>query len=196
METYIHATAEVSPKADIGPGCKIWNHAQVRESAVLGSCCNVGKNAYIDSGVRIGDNVKIQNNVSIYDVDVGDSVQLGPGVIVTNDMYPRAFLWDEARRVRTVIKEGASVGANATVIGGSTIGRYALVGAGSVVTKDVPDHALVYGNPARIEGFVCFCGTKLGGHSLHVGNDLEFTCPDCGRKTRIPEKLWKSVSEE
>lgn len=170
---YVHATAEVSPQAQIGGGTKIWNHAQVRENAVIGSGCVISKNVYIDAGVRIGSGVKIQNNVNVYHgVTVEDDVFLGPSMTFTNDRFPRAF--NSGFEVsETLVKRGASIGANATIRCGITIGEYAMVGSGSVVTKDVPAHALVVGNPARQIGWVCRCGGRLDG---------EYCCAVCGQR--------------
>ena len=171
MSTYFHPTAEVSPDADIGEGTKIWNHSQVREGARIGKNCNFGKNVYIDSDVQIGDNVKIQNNVNVYHgVTIEDDVFLGPSMTFTNDMYPRAV--NNGWVVTPIlVKKGASIGANATITPGVTIGEYAMVGAGSVVTRNVPAHTLVVGNPAKIIGAVCKCGKPIGYMN---------TCPDCG----------------
>ncbi|PKP54474.1 MAG: N-acetyltransferase [Candidatus Altiarchaeales archaeon HGW-Altiarchaeales-3] len=153
--TSIHKTAEVSKEAKIGKGTGIWHQAQVRENAEIGENCNIGKGVYVDFGVKIGNNCKIQNYVSIYHgVEIEDDVFIGPSVTFTNDLYPRAFIWNEEKVSRTRVKKGASIGANSTIICGITIGEYAMIGAGSVVTKDVPDNALVYGNPAKIKGCV------------------------------------------
>jgi len=134
----------------------------VRDKAKIGKNCNIGKSAYIDTGVNVGDNVKIQNFVSIYHgVKIEDDVFIGPSVTFTNDLYPRAFIWDEDKVGHTLVRKGASIGANATIVCGVTIGEYAMVGAGSVVTKDVPPFSLYYGNPARFAGFTCYCGKKL-----------------------------------
>ena len=161
MNIFIHETAEVSDKATIGANTKIWNQSQVRENAVLGKNCILGKNVYIDINAKIGNNVKIQNGANVYDgVTIEDDVFLGPSMTFTNDMFPRAFL-DDWKITKTLVKKGASIGANATIICGITIGEYAMIGAGSVVTKDVPPHALVVGNPARQIGNVCKCGVRI-----------------------------------
>lgn len=173
MAIYIHPTAEASKQADIGDGTKIWNLAQVRENCRIGENCIIGKNVYIDTGVKIGSCVKIQNNVNVYQgVEIEDDVFLGPSMTFTNDLYPRAFDKDW-KIVPTYVKKGASIGANVTVICGHTIGKYAMVGSGSVVTKDVPDYALVVGNPAKQIGWVCKCGHKL---------DQNFVCHACNSK--------------
>ena len=161
MGISIHPTAEVSENAQIGDNTKIWNHAQVRENAVVGQNCIVSKNVYIDAGVKIGNNVKIQNNVNVYNgVLVEDDVFLGPSMTFTNDKLPRATnaTW---KITETSVKKGASIGANATIICGITIGEYAMVGAGAVVTKDVPPYTLVVGNPAKPIGKVCKCGERI-----------------------------------
>lgn len=170
---FAHNTAEVSKDAVIGDGTKIWNQAQVRERAHIGTNCIISKNVYIDSDAVIGNNVKIQNNVNVYHgVTVEDDVFLGPSMTFTNDLYPRACNpnW---KVTETVVKKGASVGANATIVCGNVIGEYATVGSGSVVTRDVPAHALVVGNPARQIGWVCTCGFKL---------DSDMKCTECGKE--------------
>ena len=187
----IHPTAEVSPQATIGPGTGIWNQAQVREGARSGSGCVVGKNAYIDFDVVIGDNVKIGNNVSVFHgVSVEDGVFIGPHVCFTNDRLPRAINPDgslkgaddwEVGPIR--VRHGASIGANATILPGVTIGRWALVGSGSVVTRDVDDQELVAGNPARRLGTACVCGEPL--RDSADGEPFEGSCPRCGR--HVPE---------
>lgn len=177
-KVFIHETAEVSESAVIGNGTRIWNQAQVRNDAVLGEDCVVSKNVYIDEHVTIGNRVKIQNNVNVYHgVVVEDDVFLGPSMTFTNDMYPRSFN-TEWEITETLVKKGASIGANAVIRCGVTIGEYAMVGAGSVVTKDVPPHALVAGNPAKRIGWVCRCGFKL---------DADGLCTECKKKYDIEE---------
>lgn len=173
---FVHATAEVSKTASIGDGTKIWNQAQVRNDAVIGDNCIISKNVYIDEHVSIGNGVKIQNNVNVYHgVTIEDDVFLGPSMTFTNDMYPRAFNSDW-KITETLVRKGASIGANATIRCGITVGEYAMVGAGSVVTKDVPAYALVVGNPAKCIGWVCKCGTKLNENGM---------CPICGEEYQL-----------
>lgn len=163
MSVFIHPTAEVSDRAKIGDGTKIWNLAQVREDCVIGENCIISKNVYIDTKAVLGNRVKVQNNVNVYHgVEVEDEVFLGPSMTFTNDFYPRAFN-EDWEITKTYVKRGASIGANATIVCGNTIGEYAMVGSGSVVTKDVPPYALVVGNPARQIGRVCRCGRRIEG---------------------------------
>lgn len=165
--TQIESTAVVEADVSIGPGTRVWHHVQIRSGARIGSGCNIGKNVFVDSDVSIGNNCKIQNNVSIYrGVTIADSVFLGPSVVFTNDLHPRADAEDWVL-TPTHVMEGASIGANATIVCGVTIGKHAMIGAGSVVTRSVPDHALVIGNPARQVGSVCICGRRIeNGESL------------------------------
>ncbi len=180
----IHETAEVSPLATVGEDTRIWHHAQVRERARIGRGCTLGKGVYVDFDVVIGDNVKIQNGVMLFHgCVVEDGAFLGPGVILTNDKFPRAINPDGTLKtdadweVGTVrVRRGASVGAGAVVLPGVTIGQFAMVGAGAVVTRDVPDHGLVVGNPARLVGFVCFCGLPV---ARPAGTD-RIACSRCG----------------
>jgi len=159
---FAHKSAEVSDKALIGEGTRIWNWVQVRENVRIGKNCVISKSVYIDSGVTIGDNVKIQNNVSVYDgVSIEDGVFIGPHVCFTNDKLPRAINPDGSLKSasdwdlsKTIVRTGASIGANSTIVTGIVIGRFAMVGAGSVVTKNVDDFTLVYGNPAKAYGKV------------------------------------------
>jgi UDP-2-acetamido-3-amino-2,3-dideoxy-glucuronate N-acetyltransferase len=183
----IHPTAEVSADAVIGPGTSVWNQAQVRERARIGSGCVIGKNVYVDVDVVVGDNCKIQNNVSLYNgVSVEDGVFVGPHVCFTNDRQPRAVNRDGSPKTDADweigpirVRRGAAVGANSTVLPGVTIGRWALVGAGSVVTSDVGDYELVAGNPARRLGSACPCGAPL--RDGHDGAPFSGSCPSCGQ---------------
>ena len=195
MTIKIHSTADVSPLAKVGEGSMIWHGCQVREGAEIGQNCILGKGVYIDSGVCIGDNVKIQNYVSVFHgVEVEDGVFIGPHVCFTNDLHPRAINPDGSLKAaddwvltRTLIQKGAALGANSTIVCGVTVGQWAMVGSGSVVSRDVPDYALVYGNPARIHGYVCPCGYRL----VEVARDavsMTGKCSNCGRMIVIQVK--------
>jgi len=185
MALQIHPTAEVSDRAIIGDGCAIWNHVQIRAGARVGACCIIGRGVYIDAGVHIGDRCKIQNGVSIYaGVAIGSGVFVGPHVCFTNDLFPRAVNADGTLKsaddwtvTETRIEDGASIGANATIRCGVVIGRWAMIGAGSVVTKNVPAHGLVLGSPAHLVGYVGRCGHRLNFDSVDpsIGR-----CPTCG----------------
>ncbi len=180
---FIHPKAVVEDGADIGEGSKIWHFAHVREGSKLGRNVIVGKSSYVDTGVVIGDNVKIQNLVSVYHgVTIGNDVFVGPHVTFTNDLYPRAV--GDWEIVETRIEDGASLGANCTIICGNTVGKYALVAAGAVVTRSVPDHALVAGNPAKLKGWVCKCARKIAGKDLEKGKHM-ITCPHCNTVNEI-----------
>jgi len=178
----VHQSAIVEEGANVGEGTKIWHFVHVRKGAEIGINCNIGKGVYVDSGAKIGNNVKIQNFVSIYNgIEIEDDVFIGPSATFTNDLYPRAKVWNDEKIAKITVKKGASIGANATVVGGTVIGEYAMVGAGAVVTKDVKPHALVYGNPATVKGYVCFCGEKLTKKEGSV-----YECK-CGEKVKIEE---------
>lgn len=158
----IHESAYVED-AEIGEDTKIWHFVHVRDGAKIGKKCIIGKGVYIDSKVEVGDNCKIQNFATLYQgVLIGNDVFIGPHVCFTNDLYPRAAIWNEDRLEKTLVKDGASIGANSTILAGVTIGKYAMVGAGSVVTKDVSDYELVVGNPAKFVGTVDKDGNKIG----------------------------------
>lgn len=185
MSIYIHPTAEVSNTAKVGDGTKVWNLVQIREEAEIGNDCIISKNVYIDTKVKIGSRVKIQNNVNVYHgVEIEDDVFLGPSMTFTNDMFPRSFNV-EWKIINTLVQRGASIGANATIVCGNTIGEYAMVGSGSVVIKDVPKQALVVGNPARQIGWVCICGNKL---------DESFCCVSC-KQTYTYDELKGNLEE-
>jgi len=203
MPVRIHPTAEVSPQAEIGAGTQIWHHAQVREGARLGVNCILGKGVYVDTGVRLGDNVKIQNYVSLFHgVTLEDGVFVGPHVCFTNDLQPRAIKPDGSLKdaddwalCSTLVRRGASLGANSTIRCGVTIGAWALVGAGSVVTQDVPAYGLLWGNPARLRGFVCPCGERLALRARQADN-VSMQCPACGSTIEIPLEDWKQVHDQ
>ncbi|HEX5369494.1 MAG TPA: acyltransferase [Dehalococcoidia bacterium] len=178
----IHPTAEVEPGAQVGAGTRIWHHAHVRAGAVIGANCILGYGVYVDAGVVIGDNCKLQNRVSVYHgVTIEDGVFVGPHVAFTNDKHPRAIRPDGALATDDdwmvspiLVRHGASIGANAVVLPGVTIGPWAMVGSGAVVTRDVPDHGIVVGNPARLTGYACRCGETL------QPEGAGWRCPRCG----------------
>ena len=189
---YIHPTAEVSPDARVGAGTRIWRHAHIREHAHIGETCNIGKGVYIDVHVHIGSHVKIQNNSSIFEgVTLEDGVFVGPHVCFTNDLAPRAITptgklksADDWEITPTLVKYGASIGAGAVIVCGITIGEFALVGAGSVVTRDVAPHTLVFGNPARQQGYVCRCARRLT--NIRQSEDsIAGWCESCGQDFHI-----------
>ena len=173
---FAHPSVVIDQPAHIGEGTSIWHFSHVMKDSEIGRGCNIGQNVVISSGARIGNNVKIQNNVSVYTgVTLEDGVFCGPSMVFTNVMNPRSRISRRREYKPTIVKEGATLGANCTVVCGHTIGRYAFVGAGAVVTKDVPDYALVVGNPARLAGYMCECGVRLD----MSGN--EAVCPSCGK---------------
>lgn len=200
MTVRIHSTAEVADSAKIGDGTSVWHQCQIRPGASIGNNCNLGKGVYIDSDVKIGNNVKIQNYVSVFHgVMIEDGVFIGPHVCFTNDMRPRAINADGSLKgnddwvvSQTIIKRGASLGANSTIRCGISIGEWAMVGAGSVVTKDVPSHGLVYGNPAKLKGFVCSCGGALAFTSRNDENAI-LICESCDREVAIPLNDYLSL---
>jgi acetyltransferase-like isoleucine patch superfamily enzyme len=181
----IHPTADVAATAEIGPGTSIWNQAQVREGARIGAGCVIGKNVYVDVGVVVGANVKIQNNASLFrGVTVEDGVFIGPHVCFTNDRLPRAVNPDGSLKTDAdweispiLVRRGAAVGANSTILAGISIGRWSLIGSGAVVTRDVADYELVVGNPARRIGSACPCGQPLP--DAPDGTAFSGRCPRC-----------------
>lgn len=168
---YRHPSAIVESD-QIGPGTRIWAFSHVSKGARLGRDCNVGEHCYIENHVSIGDEVVIKNGVELWDgVELGNRVFVGPNAVFTNYLLPRSKLFREC--IQTLVREGASIGANATVVCGIEIGRYALIGAGAVVTRTVPDFAIVFGNPARLRGYICKCGEKL---MLNVDDSAACRC--------------------
>jgi len=170
---YAHELALVDTDA-IGARTRVWAWAHILDGATIGSDCNICEHCFVESGVALGDRVTVKNGVSLWTgVVAEDDVFIGPNAVFTNDMRPRSKAYQD-EPLRTVIKRGASIGANATLVAGITVGEYALIGAGSVVTRDVPSHALVYGNPARVQGMVCRCSRDLS-----LGESQIVNCP-CG----------------
>jgi UDP-2-acetamido-3-amino-2,3-dideoxy-glucuronate N-acetyltransferase len=208
-DTYIHPSADVSSHARIGAGTKIWQHCQVREKAEIGENCILSKGVYIDTGVKIGNNVKIQNGISVYHgVTLEDGVFCGPHCVFTNDKKPRSINLDGSLKggddwqiSETLVRKGASIGAHATIVCGITIGAWAMIGAGAVVTRSVPDYGLVFGNPARLHGFVCPCGEKLtiptgrmeGLLSSEDPQHVSLKCSNCSEKIQIPIENLKLI---
>jgi acetyltransferase-like isoleucine patch superfamily enzyme len=187
-DVFIHPTADVSERARVGAGTRIWNEAQVRDGAIIGRECILGKGVFVDVDVSIGDRCKLENGVNVFlGSVVEDAVFLGPGAQLLNDRRPRATNPDGSLKTAAdwavsgvTIRRGAAVGGGAVVLPGVTVGRWAMIGAGAVVTRDVPDHALVYGNPGRVQGVVCRCGKPLAGASG------EIVCPACGTRNTVP----------
>lgn len=172
---FVHESSYVDEPCQIGEGTKIWHFSHVMANCVIGPRCNIGQNVVISPGVRLGEGCKIQNNVSLYTgVELEDFVFCGPSMVFTNVVNPRSEVVRKDEYRRTLVRRGASIGANATVVCGVTIGQYAFVGAGTVVTHDVPDFALVIGNPSRRSGWMCRCGIKL------QPNGGKMRCDVCG----------------
>jgi len=188
---YVHPAA-ICESPHVGEGTRVWPFAHVLDGAIIGRCCNIGEQAYVEGGSRIGDRVVVKNQVMIWEgVTIEDEVFLGPGMIFTNDRFPRSRGLKEAAGryadtehwlTETTVRRGASIGAGAIVLAGVTIGRYASVGAGAVVTRDVPDHRIVVGNPARQVGWACICGLSLNEH---------LCCPSCQRRFDIRDNALR-----
>jgi len=192
MDYFVHESSYVDEGAEVGSGTKIWHFSHVMPRTRIGQNCNIGQNVLVSPDVTLGNNVKIQNNVSLYTgVIVEDDVFLGPSMVFTNVINPRSHINRKEEYQKTLVKRGASIGANATVVCGTTIGRFAFVGAGAVVTRDVPDYALVHGNPARIRGWMCQCGIKL---NFNFERDQEKAdCEVCGTRYTKHKETVTSV---
>lgn len=177
---FIHPTAVVDDGAFVGEGTRVWHWCHIMKDVQIGDNCNIGENAFIESGVVLGSNVKVKNNVALYTgIICEDDVFLGPNCVFTNVANPRSFIERKNEFKKTIIRKGATIGANATIVCGHDVEEYAFVGAGSVVTKTVPAYTMVVGNPAKFYSYVCKCGVKLN-HDL--------LCPACGRKYRKIEE--------
>lgn len=175
---YVHESSYVDLPSKIGKGTKIWHFSHIMKECEIGENCNIGQNVVISPGVKIGNNVKIQNNVSVYTgVICEDDVFLGPSCVFTNVINPRSFIERKNEYRNSIIKKGATIGANATIVCGHNLGKYSFVGAGSVVTKDVPDYALVVGNPAKVMYYVCECSEKM-----IFDKDNHFKCKKCKKE--------------
>ena len=179
QDVFVHESSCVDQPCEIGAGTKIWHFCHVMSGSKIGCGCNIGQNVFIAGGVVLGDNVKVQNNVSLYEgVVLEDDVFCGPSCVFTNIVTPRSHYPRKGQYVETRVGQGATIGANATIVCGHHLGSYALIGAGAVVTRDVPDHALMVGVPARVAGWVCRCGMRLP-----IGVDEQtssVTCGECG----------------
>jgi UDP-2-acetamido-3-amino-2,3-dideoxy-glucuronate N-acetyltransferase len=179
-QRFIHETAIVDPGAQVGEGTRIWHWVHVCGGAKIGDRCSLGQNVFVGNKVVIGNNARIQNNVSVYDdVTLEDDVFCGPSMVFTNVINPRSHVPRKDEYLHTLVRKGATIGANATIVCGNTVGSYAMVGAGAVVTKDVPDYALVVGTPARRIGWMCQCGERL----VPAGETA--SCGLCGSNYRI-----------
>jgi len=181
---FVHESSIIDQPCTIGKGTKIWHFSHIMENTVIGEDCSLGQNVVVSPRCIIGNHVKIQNNVSVYTgVILEDEVFCGPSAVFTNVINPRSHIARKHEYKGTLVKKGASIGANATVLCGITLGHYCFVGAGAVVTHDVPDYALVYGNPAVLQGWMCYCGVRL---DLGVSDQsIESSqCHDCGRRYR------------
>lgn len=192
MDFYVHESAIVDEGCQIGTGTKIWHFSHIMPGAIIGERCNLGQNVVISPGVRLGTNVKIQNNVSVYTgVICEDDVFLGPSMVFTNVINPRSAVVRKNEYKETLVQRGASIGANATIVCGNTIGSFALIGAGAVITKPVKPYALVVGNPAKQIGWV-----SEYGHKLIFDTDGNATCPETGQRYRLKDNEVSKLNHE
>ena len=189
---YVDPTAIIDNGVRIGSGTKVWHYVHIMEDAQIGKECVIADYVYVGIGVKIGNNVKVENRATVYEgVTIEDKVFVGPHVTFTNDLYPRSFK-NDWKILPTLVKEGSSLGARTVLICGTTIGKYAMIGAGSVVTENIPSHALAYGNPAKIRGFVCRCGRTLELEEKKK-NNVSMTCPVCNKKYEIPTEHYTRI---
>lgn len=191
----IPRTSIIDEPSSIGEGTRVWNYVHIRENAEIGKDCVIADYVYVGRGVKVGNGVKLENRATIFEgVTIEDKVFVGPNVTFTNDFIPRSFSLNW-KITPTVVKKGASIGAGTVIVCGKTIGKYALIGAGSVITEDIPSHALAYGNPARIRGFVCRCGKKL--ENTEKRKDcLMMKCQGCGEIFKVPEEDYRRIGKE
>ena len=190
---FVHPSSCIDGDVEIGEGTKIWHFCHVQSGARIGKRCSLGQNVNISNHVKVGDGCKLQNNVSLYEgVELEDYVFCGPSCVFTNDLTPRAkYPKGSAGYQKTLVREGASIGANATIVCGHTVGRWALIGAGAVVASDVPNHALMLGVPAKQVGWVCECGQVLRQSGVSG-----YCCPDCGRMYQLKEEQLEEMKEQ
>lgn len=189
MNYFAHETAVIDEGCQIGEGTKIWHFSHVMPNSIIGEKCNIGQNVVISPGVKLGSNVKVQNNVSIYTgVICEDDVFLGPSCVFTNVINPRSAIVRKSEYLQTTVKQGASIGANATIVCGNDIGKYAFVGAGAVVTKTIPDYALVVGNPSKQIGWM-----SEYGHRLEFDENSVATCPESGDKYKLEGEVVRKI---
>jgi len=187
---FVHETAVVDTDVQIGKGSKIWHFSHIMSHCLLGDNCILGQNVFLGDSVRVGSGVKIQNNVSVYSgVEIEDDVFLGPSMVFTNVDAPRSFI-EQKNYARTLVKKGASIGANATIVCGNTIGAYAFIGAGSVVTREVPDFAFIYGVPARQQGWVSKAGARL-----NFDSGTTAICDTTGEKYELRDGVVAAISQ-
>jgi UDP-2-acetamido-3-amino-2,3-dideoxy-glucuronate N-acetyltransferase len=192
MEYFAHETAVIDIGCQIGQGTKIWHFSHIMSNCTIGEKCNICQNVVVSPDVELGNNVKVQNNVSIYTgVICENDVFLGPSMVFTNVINPRSAIIRKDEYKKTLVKKGASIGANATIVCGNDIGKYAMIGAGAVVTKDVPDFALLVGNPARQLGWV-----SIYGHRLNFNEQNEATCPESGQRYTLNNNQVICLDEE
>jgi UDP-2-acetamido-3-amino-2,3-dideoxy-glucuronate N-acetyltransferase len=190
---FIHESSYIDDGCVIGKGTKIWHFCHIMSDSIIGENCNFGQNVVISPGCIIGNNVKIQNNVSVYTgVVLEDDVFCGPSAVFTNVINPRSHVPRRDEYKRTVVMQGASIGANATIVCGITLGRYCFIGAGAVVTRSIPNYAMAFGNPARVRGWICSCGIKLDllSSTQTIANVKCQSCGRCYRKGSLSLKEY------
>lgn len=195
QNVYVDPTAIIGTNVKLGSGTKIWHFVHIMNDAKIGNDCILADYVYVGKGVKIGDQVKLENRATVYEgVTIEDNVFVGPHVTFTNDLYPRS-LNPNWKILPTFVKEGSSIGAGAVIVCGVTIGKYTLIGAGSVVTEDTPSHALAFGNPARVRGFVCRCGRKLE-TGVKAEKHVSMRCSVCNLKIVIPIEDYTRIVKE